>query len=142
MPLREGGETRDDIADPETGRHAHSQEPTKLAALADAMFRLFERRENGFDAGQKLAARLSGHDGACGARQEAHAQFRLEVGNDARDLGLRQTALAGGGREAAEAGDPRIETQCEIVLDQRNQAPAGEGPVSPATPINVSNTFE
>ena len=89
------------------------------------MFRFIERRENGLDAGQKLSARLRGHDGACRARQEAHAQLRLEFSDDARGLGLGQTAFAGGGREAAEAGNPRIETQGEIVLDQRIRAPAG-----------------
>ena len=59
---------------------------------------------------------LGRHDGPRRARQKPDAQVGLEVGNDARGLGLRQAAFARGRRKAAEPGDTRIELEGEYVL--------------------------
>src|SRR5580658_931778 len=89
MPLRKGRQAGYDIANAEAGRHAHPQEPTKLAALAIAVLCFIERRENRLDASQELTPSLSGHDGARGAREKTHTELRFEVGDEARGLGLR-----------------------------------------------------
>ncbi len=47
VPLGEGGQPRDDIAYAEARRHAHSEQPAQLAALANAMLGLIQRREDG-----------------------------------------------------------------------------------------------
>ena len=65
------------------------------------------------------------HHGPRRARQQPDAELSLEVGDNARSLGLRQAALPRGGGEAAEAGNPRVEAKGHVVLDQIPGAPAG-----------------
>ena len=89
---------------------------TKFAALANAVLRLVESGEDRLHASEKLGACLSRHDGARGPREKPGAQVRLEIGNDARGLGLRETAFPRCRREAAEPGDPRVELEGEDVL--------------------------
>src|SRR5712671_1561045 len=47
VPSSERSETRNGIADPKACRHAHPEQTTKVPALADAMFRLIQRSEDG-----------------------------------------------------------------------------------------------
>ncbi len=105
---RERGEAGDDIADAEAGRHAHPQQAPKLAALANAVLRLIESGEDRLHASEKLGTCLGWHDRARGSREKPGSQTRLEIGNDARGLGLRETAFTRGRREAAEPCDPRV----------------------------------
>ena len=58
VPSSERSETRNGIADPKACRHAHPEQTTKVPALADAIFRLIQRSEDGVHACKKLGACL------------------------------------------------------------------------------------
>ena len=106
VSLYEGGEARYHVAYAKARRHAHPKEPAQLAALANAVLRVIERREDRLDPCQKFPARFRGRDGPSRAREEPHAELLLELGNDTRGLGLGQAALARGRGKAAQAGNP------------------------------------
>ena len=89
MPFGECGKAGDDIAHAKAGRHTHPQQAMQFAAVADAMLCFVQCRENGLDPCQELAARLGGHHGPSCSCQQPGAEFGLEVGNNARGLGLR-----------------------------------------------------
>jgi hypothetical protein len=121
VPSRERGQAGDDIANAEAGRHAHPQQASKLAALANAVLRLIESGEDRLHASEKLGACLGWHNCARGSREKPGSQTRLEIGNDARGLGLRETAFTRCSREAAEPCDTRVELEGEYVLHKANR---------------------
>ena len=53
-------------------------------------------------------------------REKPGSQIRLEIGNEARGLGLRETAFTRCSREAAEPCDTRVELEGEYVLHNTN----------------------
>jgi hypothetical protein len=87
---RERGPTGDHSANAEARRHAHPQQATNFAALANALFSLIERGEDRLHPCEKRGARLGGHNGARGSRKQPGAEVALEIGDDARGLGLRR----------------------------------------------------
>src|SRR6202045_1076429 len=109
-------QARDDGANAEARRHAHSQQATKFAALANAVLRLIKGGEDRLHASEKLGACLGWHDCAGCPREKPGSKVRLEIGDDARGLGLRETAFTRCSREAAKPRDPRVELQSEYVL--------------------------
>ena len=116
MPSHEGGQAGDGVANAEAGRHAHSQLAAKVTAVTNAVFGLLQRGEDRLHARKEFGAGLGGDDGARGSRQKPPAKIRLEIGDDAGGLGLREAAFARRRRKAAEASDARIKPKREYVF--------------------------
>ena len=93
MSRRERGQAGDGVTNAKTSRHAHPQQAAKFATLANAMLGLIESGEDGLHARKKLRACLGWHGCALASREKPGSQTRLEIGNDARGLGLRETAF-------------------------------------------------
>ena len=121
MASRERGQAGDDSANAEARRHAHPQQATKLAALANAVLSLIERGKDRLHPCEKLGACVGRHDGARGSREQPGSEVHLEIGDDARGLGLRETAFARCSREAAEPCNPGVELEGEYVLHCANR---------------------
>jgi hypothetical protein len=70
---------------------------------------------------EKLGARLGRRNGARGSRKKPGSQVRLEIGDDAGGLRLRETTFARCSREAAESRNARVEPEGEYVLHCANR---------------------
>jgi hypothetical protein len=125
MEVRMAGREREqagyDGANAEACRHAHPQQSTKFVALANAVLSLIERGKDWLHPCEKLDACLGRHNGARGPRKKPGSEVRLEIGDYARGLGLRETAFTRCSREAAESRNARIELEGEYVLHCTNR---------------------
>src|ERR1700676_3127811 len=79
VALGERSETWNDIADAEAGRHAHPDQPAQFTALADAVLRLVQSRQDWLDPRQEFSPGLGRHHGARSPGQKPGTKLGLEL---------------------------------------------------------------